>query len=1466
MVNYKRNMKSEQRGTLLIEALAMLGLIAMVTPTLYKKSADRLFEIQDINVASQMRTMNNIVETFVRNNSNYINEEFHSGKKILRICYEKDTCDDPAGVDKFHTGYSSMVPFGFNFENVKNFKEPRVYVYKDTDTSSGTGNLLYYIVYDKDENINIGAKRVSRLASLVGANGGVIGTDSNGLVVNGVGGGWKLENEALSSDLGIDKSLSENSIMITADEPIIVQEAEEEHYLVRVPEGESEGGDYFKNAMITDLFMGYSNISKTEGYTDVEDKEHYSIFNVRKLTLNTDCDGTNIRANPDSKKCNPNVADLYVGKPTGSFTSSSTGGRNEIQRNTGAAWFYGNLSALNDNFRLFRIDNGKKVFRKTGDIDRAKYGSNANGHYDVMEFSRFDEGHGPNAVATSDDDSSLSIFRADNKPNDARVRMMNGFVEVAENYQPFSSTSGYKAFLVGANSTGAETNKGEIIAAWRDNDQPGGAQLHLNNDAGETFINAQGGNVYINNNDSTDVSGDTYINHGGLGAVQMGAGGDWFTATGVGDSAYVSILGGNSSGVFSVGTEAGSSIVTGGKYGVNMIWADGSRTSLRGDRLRVYDDDRVLNGGSTDIGGMALLSAFDGTNSDTSTGVTFVTTPFTDILSTSLYVGPNAMKNGTGENAVENYGAKYSRKGWQMGVAGSAWVDDMLWARRAWLGSGGMAELHAGHSSYNDFSSAPEKAWLNVYPGKDADDGVVIRNAANIDTTADRFDKDLLFRAYSAGVEIRDSTQVAFADFEDGSSWVGARGEKLGEKVYDNVFMADSYLVKMQGVTKANIYTVDASSGVVDVQGGAIEAVGAPGGSSEEIPNDGMKNHILARGDWFGIRTNDTDNNFSSTDVGNDGKYTHFRVGASEDAKKGHDAEVRVKYADFAVRTSSVVDSTNTYVNLARFYVRPDLDPDTATEANVKMDGSLHVTGNNVIHVATHSSYASGQGNEKHAMFEVDPNYLQVMEMDGDTVAIGKEDHLDMGKARAMFRINPRDIGGESIAAKYDSTTANPTTNASVYVRKGAIELMQSDSSSIGKHGADEGYGYIRANRFVSNTGETVPGVPGIEGVQQYDQYMVNPAYTSVMHDIKLTTRGGARLSDILPDYILKGVYNVSNDFLEGSKTNRVSWSCGSQCENGLYVAQTGKKVYWADPYVGVLPYALCPPTYRQFATLVPISFMMGVTGDIKKPSELFEGHTSGKYTVDFKSPRQAGVLGIDNVGYNIKYPGFDEVKVAKVNVVNGTGSSFADKLDSSIAGWFRGIKAVETGVNGELKGEMSPSSTTVDGVTAWVYQEGESKSIMAEPLYFQQNTWLKTSVVPNHTNAGMTGWAGYMGFIYDSGVWGLGSGAGNTGLFSNNADKYNDSSSTDFYGFEGNNDDLVWNLFPTPTNSIEGHGTVYCYFDRSVYTGAWSSLVDPVDQMNSYREKGKKLDGDGGNQGYIDRLDDPTLKYDDPW
>lgn len=48
-----------EAGTMLVEAMAMLGLIAMVTPILYKKAAERTTELQDINASNQLRILAN---------------------------------------------------------------------------------------------------------------------------------------------------------------------------------------------------------------------------------------------------------------------------------------------------------------------------------------------------------------------------------------------------------------------------------------------------------------------------------------------------------------------------------------------------------------------------------------------------------------------------------------------------------------------------------------------------------------------------------------------------------------------------------------------------------------------------------------------------------------------------------------------------------------------------------------------------------------------------------------------------------------------------------------------------------------------------------------------------------------------------------------------------------------------------------------------------------------------------------------------------------------------------------------------------------------------------------------------------------------------------------------------------------------------------------------------------------------
>lgn len=68
--------KNNQKGSLMVEALALLGLITMVTPVLYKKAAERTTELQDINVATQMRMISSAVDDFLKDNYKEVGETY----------------------------------------------------------------------------------------------------------------------------------------------------------------------------------------------------------------------------------------------------------------------------------------------------------------------------------------------------------------------------------------------------------------------------------------------------------------------------------------------------------------------------------------------------------------------------------------------------------------------------------------------------------------------------------------------------------------------------------------------------------------------------------------------------------------------------------------------------------------------------------------------------------------------------------------------------------------------------------------------------------------------------------------------------------------------------------------------------------------------------------------------------------------------------------------------------------------------------------------------------------------------------------------------------------------------------------------------------------------------------------------------------------------------------------------------
>lgn len=213
-----------------------------------------------------------------------------------------------------------------------------------------------------------------------------------------------------------------------------------------------------------------------------------------------------------------------------------------------------------------------------------------------------------------------------------------------------------------------------------------------------------------------------------------------------------------------------------------------------------------------------------------------------------------------------------------------------------------------------------------------------------------------------------------------------------------------------------------------------------------------------------------------------------------------------------------------------------------------------------------------------------------------------------------------------------DSHYGNNTGNyGSIYIRKGAINIETNRGSRLSSDDIMGDYvtsgtnntnpapqdakGYIAADRFIShysnlgmaNDSAAIQATAdqagytghnyGTNDKGKYDRYEVNPAYTSVMHDIKLTTRGGARLSDILPDFINKGIYVVDTSYKETAVGDWVSTFDVNHCRNNNCDANSASDKVSA--YVGFVPTPKCPPGYAKVITLTPAGWAMAQAGKL---------------------------------------------------------------------------------------------------------------------------------------------------------------------------------------------------------------------------------------------------------------------------
>lgn len=211
--------------------------------------------------------------------------------------------------------------------------------------------------------------------------------------------------------------------------------------------------------------------------------------------------------------------------------------------------------------------------------------------------------------------------------------------------------------------------------------------------------------------------------------------------------------------------------------------------------------------------------------------------------------------------------------------------------------------------------------------------------------------------------------------------------------------------------------------------------------------------------------------------------------------------------------------------------------------------------------------------------------------------------------------IDEDDIVFDSSASIPDSAEATNYANRTSGIRinrEGIVQLPvggTASRSNLATSSGDQGKpGYIKLDRILANQAYPKfdnwgPGKGaydiGTAANERYDAYQVNPAYTSVMHDIKLTTRGGARLSDILPDFINKGIYVLDNTYREEKGKEQWEKYTVTVGSNGSGFTVSGapgdctSSTCIASPWLGFVPTPQCPPGYSKVITISPIRWKM---------------------------------------------------------------------------------------------------------------------------------------------------------------------------------------------------------------------------------------------------------------------------------
>ncbi len=207
--------RKNESGSVLLEVVAIITCIGLLTPLVYRQIAARMEESRNVTLAGELRTVKEAFENYIIANYDTLDTATFEGKDVCSYLDGYCTWNDEKKGWNLDDGTDNFV----------------LHLLPENNVVAGIGqraNLWRGLVIPRNNVLpsRLNLKRAARIATLTGIDGGVWGALGDAGTINGVMGSWSLSGDAAQavadeyegvSDVGYVAVTSPDLLPVTQD-------------------------------------------------------------------------------------------------------------------------------------------------------------------------------------------------------------------------------------------------------------------------------------------------------------------------------------------------------------------------------------------------------------------------------------------------------------------------------------------------------------------------------------------------------------------------------------------------------------------------------------------------------------------------------------------------------------------------------------------------------------------------------------------------------------------------------------------------------------------------------------------------------------------------------------------------------------------------------------------------------------------------------------------------------------------------------------------------------------------------------------------------------------------------------------------------------------------------------------------------------------------------------------------------